>query len=211
MKPHKLLLFAAVFLVFSAHAKTEKFGTWIELEFRKDFLKRFAFSITPELRLQDQFNPDEYLVQAKLTADPFSFLSLAGAYRVGTEIKNKGNEKYHRYAFDATFSQKFGRFEGSLRGRVTNYTDSSEDDPGTFIRSRTKLEYDLKGKKIKPFVSYELFHNATKNELHKGRFDFGFSRNLKGPHRIGLYYRLQNYFKGKPSIHILGMEYRLKI
>jgi len=39
--------------------KTEKFGTWIELEFRKDFLERFSFGLSPEIRLQDQFKPDE--------------------------------------------------------------------------------------------------------------------------------------------------------
>lgn len=163
------------------------------------------------LGLQDQFKPDEYLLQAKLTANPFSFLSPAGVYRIGKEIKNKGNEKYHRYAFNATFSQNFGRFEGSLRGRFINHSDSSEENPGTYIRPGTKLEYEIKGKKFKPFVSYELFHNTTKNVLHKGRFDFGFSRNLKGPHLIGLYYRLQNYFTGKPSIPIWRGKYRLKI
>lgn len=210
MRPHKILIFIAIFFVLSANAKTEKFGTWIELEFRKDFLKKFSFSIVPELRLQDQFQVDEYMVQGKLSYDVFSFLSFAGTYRVGAEVKKKGNVSYSRYALDTQVSKDINRFELSLRGRYTNFSELDDDNSSNYIRPRVKLEYRTKGKRIRPFTSYELFHNLTKDELHKSRFDVGFTRRLGELHRVGLYYRLHDYFTDKPSIHILGMEYRLK-
>lgn len=208
----RFLLIIILFLVgtYAGFAKTEKFGTWIELEFRKDFLKKISFSIVPELRLQDQFQLDEYMVQGKLSYDVFPFLSFAGIYRVGAEVKNKGNVSYSRFALDAQASKKINRFEVSLRGRYTNFSEASDENSSKYIRPRVKLEYRTKGKRIRPFTSYELFHNLTKDELHKSRFDVGFTRRFGDLHRVGLYYRLHDYFTYKPSIHILGMEYRIK-
>jgi hypothetical protein len=205
-----LVVLAALFNNLKLTAQTENFNTWIEVEFAKEFLDKLEFSITPELRLEDQYKVDEYMVQGKLTYEPFSLLDLAGAYRINTEVKNKGNETYYRWAFDAQLKRDFNRFEGSVRGRVTNYTDSSEEDPGMYFRPRASLEYDIKNNKIEPYISYELFRNTTEAEWHKSRFDVGFTRDIGDLHRIGLYYRLHNYFSDKTSVHILGLEYRLK-
>ena len=213
MKRIKRIVFILAVLLaggLNLHAQTENFNTWIEFEFEKEFLDKLEFSITPELRFEDQFKLDEYMIQGKLTYEAFSFLDLAAAYRISTEVKNKGNETYHRWAFDAQFKRDFARFEGSVRTRLTNYTDSSEEDPGTYFRPRAKVEYDIKNNKIEPFISYELFRNMTSAEWHKTRFDAGFSRDLGNLHRIKLYYRLHNYFGDKASVHILGIGYRLK-
>lgn len=210
MKRLVLTIFAVVFGVITAQAKTEKFGTWIELEFRKDFLENFSFSLVPEIRFQDQFKVDEYMIQGKLSYDVFSFLSVAGTYRLGTEIKNKGNVSYSRYALDAQASTDINRLELSLRGRFTNFSELDEEESSKYLRPRIKLEYKTKGKRIRPFTSYELFHNITTEELQKSRFDVGFTRRIGDIHRVGLYYRLQDYFTDKASIHILGIEYRLR-
>jgi hypothetical protein len=206
------IIFIFILLINSFHsvAKTERFGTWLEFEIRKDFLKNFAFSITPELRFQDQFNLDEYMVQGKLSYQPLQFLSLAGSYRLGTEIKSKGNVNYSRIALDAQASQKFDRFEAALRTRYTNSSDSQEDEAGKYFRPRISLDYNIKGHKIAPFVSYELFHNLNTKEAQKSRMDIGFSRSIGKLHRIELYYRLNDYFTDKQSIHILGFGYRLR-
>ncbi|MBW6534883.1 MAG: DUF2490 domain-containing protein [Mariniphaga sp.] len=209
----KRILFIIILFIVGTSAgfsKTEKFGTWIELEFRKDFLKKFSFSIVPELRFQDQFQLDEYMVQGKLSYDVFSFFSLAGTYRVGIEIKNKGNVSYSRFALDAQASKEINRFEVSLRGRFTNFSELENENSSKYIRPRVKLEYRTKGKRIRPYTSYELFQNLTKAEMQKSRFDVGFTRRLGDLHRVGLYYRLQDYFTDKASIHILGIEYRLR-
>lgn len=195
---------------FVAQAKTERFGTWIELELRKDFLKQFSVSVVPEFRFQDQFNLDEYMVQGKLEYEPFSFLSVAGTYRLGTEVKNNDNLNYNRIAFDIQGSHDIDRFKASLRARYTSTSESNEDEPGESFRPRIKLEYNIKGNKITPFTSFELFHNLNDKELQKSRLDLGFTREIEKLHRIGLYYRLQDYFSDRKSIHIAGIEYRLK-
>lgn len=191
-------------------AKTDNFGTWFELEFRKDFLKQFSFSLVPEFRFQDQFKLDEYMIQGKLAYSPFSFLSIAGTYRLGTEIKNKGNFHYNRIALDLQASHEFDRFEASLRTRYTNSSELDGDDEGQFFRPRIKIEYNIKGNKITPFASYELFHDLIDKELQKSRIDLGFTRKVGKLHRVGLYYRLQDYFTGRNSKHIVGIDYRLR-
>lgn len=210
MKRISLIIILFFVGTYAGFAKTEKFGTWIELEFRKDFLKDFSFSLVPELRFQDQFQLDEYMVQGKLSYDVFSFLSFAGTYRVGAEVKNKGNVSYSRFALDAQASKNLNRLELSLRGRYTNFSELDSENSSKYIRPRIKLEYRTKGKRIRPFTSYELFHNLTKDELHKSRFDVGFTRRFGDLHRVGLYYRLNDYFTDKPSIHILGIDYRIR-
>lgn len=192
-------------------AKTKQFGTWMEFEFSKEIFKKFELSFIPEIRLQDDFTVDEYLFDGKLSYEPVKWLNLAAAFRVNTNVKTKGNETSKRFVFDASGQKELGRFEASLRARFTNYTDVEEGvEKANYFRPRLKLEYDIKGNKIKPFTSLELFHNLSDKEMTKSRFDVGFTRKIGDLHRVGLYYRLQDYTSAENSIHILGIDYRLK-
>jgi len=136
-----LVIFAGVL---QAQAKTKKFGTWIEAEFSKDIFQKLEFSIKPEVRLQDNFSVDEYLIDGQLTFKPTKFLRLAGAYRYTTDIKNEGNETFHRFAFDVLAKKEWNRLESSFRVRLTNYAEfDSENSKSNFLRYRLKFEYDL--------------------------------------------------------------------
>jgi len=82
-------LFSVITFLFCfsiAQAKTEKFGTWIELSFSKKFLKDFEFSIIPEFRLQDDFTMDEYIFEGKLGYGLLKYLDVAVAYRYNTNV-----------------------------------------------------------------------------------------------------------------------------
>jgi hypothetical protein len=166
----RLLLFIFIFLTgFSvAQAKTEEFGTWIELTFTKKFLKDFEFSIIPELRLQDDFTIDEYIFEGKLGYDPFKFLGFAAAYRLNTNVKKNEDEISHSAVFDATGKTDFKRFNASLRARFTNDSDGGDVPWESFyFRPRAKLTYNIKGKKVEPYVSYEVFTVSGKRSITK--------------------------------------------
>ncbi len=203
-----LLLFVGIS---SLTAKTDKFGTWVELEFTKKFLKKFEFSIIPEFRWQDDFTMDKYQFDGRLAYQPTNFLEVAAAYRIKTNVKENGNEVTHRLVLDAKVSKDFNRFKTSFRTRFTTYNNIDGDGKTTFIRPRLKVKYDIKGNKISPFTSYELFQSLSEKQLQKGRFDIGFARKMGKVHRIGIFYRLQHYFSDRQSINILGIEYRFKI
>lgn len=210
----KRILFLFFILLISyniTQAKTEKFGTWIELEFTKKFLKDFEFSIIPEFRLQDNFTMDEYILEGKLSYEPFKYLNLATSYRYNTNVKTKGNEISHSLVFDATGKIKFNRVKASLRARFSNETDSGDIPLDVYyFRPRVKFQYNIKKTKIEPYISYELFQNLKEKDLYKGRFDAGLSRDIGKLHSVGIYYRMQDYFDSRNSINILGINYQLK-
>ncbi len=58
----------------------------------------------------------------------------------------------------------FDRFDASLRTRFTNDTDGG-DAKAFYFRPRTKHEYNIKGSKIEPFASYELFMNLDESNF----------------------------------------------
>ncbi len=192
-------------------AKTDKFGTWIELTFTKKFLKDFEFSFIPEIRLQDDFKVDVYILEGKFTYEAFPFLDLSTSYRYNTNVKDKNNEVSNIILFDATGKTKYKRFAGSLRLRFTNDYDTSDIPWETFyFRPRAKLKYNIPKVKIDPYVSYEFFYSIKDKDFYKGRFDIGVSRDLSRHHEIGIYYRNQDYFSVRNSIHILGIDYGFK-
>lgn len=206
-----IILALGLFSVFSVSAKTEEFGTWIELEFTKEFLKRFEFSIIPDFRLQDDFTVDKYQFDAKLSYAPFKFLELATAYRIKTNVKEKGNEVTNRLIFDAAAKADVGRFTPSFRTRFVTYKNV-DDERVSVIRPRVKVAYDIKGSKFATYSRYEMYYDIVNDKLYKGRFDIGFTRKMGKLHRIGVYYRLQSFYDGEQnSINILGIDYRFKI
>ena len=207
-----LLSVIILFFCFSVvQAKTEKFGTWIEVDITKKFLKKFEFSFIPELRLQDDFTVDEYIFEGKLGYEPLKFLGFAVAYRYDTNVKKNDDEVSHGAVFDVTGKTEYKRFKGSLRARFTNDSDGGDFTGSSYyFRPRAKIAYNIKGVKTEPFVSYEIFHSFRENEYFKGRFDVGFSRKFGKNHEAGLYYRLNDYFSEKSSIHILGINYGFK-
>ncbi|MBN2634676.1 MAG: DUF2490 domain-containing protein [Prolixibacteraceae bacterium] len=205
----RFLLLIIFLFIYSAGFSQKNFGTWIELELNKEIVNDVEISFVPEIRFDENFSVDEYIFEGKLGYEPFKFVGFAGSYRYNTEIKNKGNEITHRIAFDITGKTDFNRFDASLRARFTN--DSDGDELRSFyFRPRVKLSYNIKGSKLEPYTSYELFANLKESNLFKQRFDFGAQRKLGDFHRIGIYYRLQDYFSDKTSQNILGIDYRFK-
>lgn len=207
-----LLLVTILFVSFSvAHSKTEKFGTWIEVDISKKFLKDFEFSFIPELRLQDDFTVDEYIFEGKLSYEPFKFLGFAAAYRHNTNVKKNKDEVSQSMVFDITGKTKYKRLNGSIRARLTNDIDGDEVDKSSYyFRPRAKIACNIKNIKIEPYLSYEVFYSFREKEVYKGRFDVGISRKFNKIHEAGLYYRLNDYYAGQSSIHILGINYGLK-
>lgn len=211
MKNSRYLLLLLLLIPIYSFPKTKKFGTWVEIEVNKKINKKLDFSLIPEVRFQDDFQVDEYIFEGKLGYAPYKFLDFAASYRYNTNVKNSGNEHSHSAVFDVTGSTGFDRFDASLRGRFTNDTDGDEIPwKNFFFRPRFKLQYNIKGSKIEPFANYELFLNLNNGSALKGRFDIGATRKIGDFHRVGLYYRLQDYFGDKQTVHILGIDYRFR-
>ncbi len=97
------------------------------------------------MRLQDEFTVDKYRFDSKLFFEAFKFFDLAAAYRNRTNVKTKTNVSTDCCVFDATLKNQFGRFTPLLQTRITNYSDTKEDEKITFIQPCVKVVYDIKG------------------------------------------------------------------
>lgn len=206
----KLIVIVVLILSFTqaAVAKTEEFGTWVELTFSKKFLKKFEFSVIPEFRFQDDFTLDEYIFEGKLEYKPFEFLNVATSYRYGINVKKSGNEIMQHVVFDITGKKSVSRFDASLRARLTNDADSEEIQWNTFyLRPRLKVKYNIKNWKTDPYFSYEFYYDFKDNSVLKGRYDIGINRKIGKNHEVGVYYRFQDYYYDKKSVNIVGLSY----
>jgi len=224
-KRTSLLFILAFWFAVSALAQDGP-SIWTELEFSKKITKNLKAEFNPELRLLDGFKMDSYILEGGLSYKLHKYLTLAGYYRYENEYKYKkksgdykGQESSNRFAFDAKTPFKLNRFDIQFRLRYTNGSDGNDEtsDRISFFRYRAKFEYDIKGSKLAPFASAELFHDLVLKDIDKARYTFGLSYPINKSNEIGLFYRLQDYFEPensveekKTSLNIIGIGYSLK-
>lgn len=145
----------------------------------------------------------------------------------------------HRFYVTATGSVKWKRFTFSLRERL-QYTYQGEttntqtkyrysgafggliaQDPEeeiinaknkTIVRSRLMAKWDIKGCKIEPFASFELYNWANNGWiLDKTRFAIGADYKITKKSSIELYYLYQHQTDdGELSGHVVGLGYAIE-
>ena len=124
------------------------FQTRTELNLSLKPMKGLKISLVPEVRLDESFTVQKYLLESKLSYEPVKGLELGGSYRFIINPRDeKATDYLHRFALSARYSHKIQRWEPSLRIKYTNYTE--DISTGTFLRYRAKLNYDIKNCKIK--------------------------------------------------------------
>lgn len=232
-------------------------NTWIELEFSKKITDKLKFEFAPELRLLDGFNMDStsgfkmdsYILEGGLSYKLHKYLSVESYYRFEEEYKAKYKRKRdengnkipgyeylysdkssNRLAFDIKSGFDLDRFGFQFRIRYTqglfNNNDASE------FRYRAKVDYNIKGIKLVPFVNVEFFHDLavlqqTRDSISGGfkafdkiRYTGGVSYKINKNNEITLFYRLQNnrktpienlYLEAKDqkdaNINVLGLGF----
>jgi len=230
MAKNKILIFIlSLFLSTAAIAQSDP-STWIELEFSKKIVKNLKFEFNPELRLFGGFKMDTYILEGGLSYKLHDYLTLAGYYRYENEYNYRdGRDIYewepsNRFAFDAKTGVELARFNFQFRLRYTNGSDLDQEDKKhySFLRYRGKIDYDIKGSKIIPYVSLEAFHDLDANYFDKMRYTGGLAYPLNKNNELSLFYRLQDYLEDpnansdelldekKESMNIIGIGYSLK-
>lgn len=211
----------ALFLLISFSGFSQKDpSTWFELEFSKKIVKNLKFEFNPELRLLGGFEMDSYILEGGLSYKLHKYLTLAGYYRYENEWKYKnstgaykGQVAANRLAFDAKSGFEYKRLAFQFRVRYTNGADFDQttDDRASYFRYRAKIDYDVKGSKLIPFVSVEAFHDLILKEVDKMRYTAGLAYPINKNNEVGLFYRLQDYSDAtKTSMNIIGIGYSLK-
>lgn len=217
-----LAILVPLFFVFSGY--TQMPATWVEIELSKKIVKDLKLEFNPELRLLDDFKMDSYILEGGLSYKLHKYLTLASYYRFEKEwdYKNstgayKGKNSFNRLAFDVKSGYDFYRF--SLQGRIryTKGLDATNNE--SELRYRAKLDYNIKGIKLLPFVSIELFNNKSVTEaektlisgsfkdINKIRYTGGLSYELNKNNEVSLFYRLQDNRVKNEWANVLGLSF----
>lgn len=219
MKNKILLFILAILLSLSGYTQSRP-STWVELEFSKKIVKNLKVEFNPELRLFSGFEMDAYILEGGLSYKLHKYLTIAGYYRFENEYNYREKREIYewepasRLAFDAKSGFELKRFDFQFRLRYTNGTDFDDttDDKASYFRYRAKVDYDIKGSKLAPFVSVEAFHDLILKGIDKTRYTGGLAFPINKSNELSLFYRLQDYSEaGKSSTNIIGIGYSLKL
>jgi len=218
MRNKILLLVLAILFSLSGYTQSGP-STWVELEFSKKIIKNLKVEFNPELRLFGGFEMDAYILEGGLSYKLHKYLTIAGYYRFENEYNYREKREIYewepasRIAFDAKSGFELKRFDFQFRLRYTNGTDFDDttDDKASYFRYRAKIDYDIKGSKLVPYLSFEAFHDLILNDIDKTRYTGGLAYPINKSNELSLFYRLQDYSEaGKSSTNIIGIGYSLK-
>jgi hypothetical protein len=125
-------------------------------------------------------------------------------------LNREADGKYspeHRYYPEAILSYRVGALSAALRSRVMN-TFTQWNAPHWEGRNRLKITYALKGKKVRPFVAVEPFHEIypVEHRFKRIRYLAGVSCG-KGRQRWDVYYLREDYVSKALVRNILAIDY----
>lgn len=192
------------------------------LGFEKEIVKNI--NVFGEVELCLEQNLEEIgKIYGELGADyaPLKFLSFKAKYRFSKNRKNYSDEfKFtHTFAIATEADYKINRLKFYYRLQYQNIDDEIYLFTGTgkkrnLIRNRIKVKYNIKGIKIDPFISSELYAPWETNGLSVSKLKTfaGIEYDVKKIGELKLYYRndkeLTQYIPY--SYHTLGVSFTFK-
>ena len=230
MKPFKILTFCSIFILcisnFSYSQSNNDFGAWSTVALEYKFNKKLSFSLEEQVRLKENISQiDEYFTEISTEYDLTKNFSIGAGARYIKENDNVGNiqgyEDHFRFQLDAAYKHKIDQFSLKYRLRYQNKNElgvgtSDGDYANQHIRFKTSVGYNIKGWKLDPEFSAELFNHFEKNETNgfdKYRLSIGTDYDLKKYGKLNLYYQFEKELNtSNPSIlNVIGLKYKYTI
>lgn len=186
-----------------------------ELQTRTSFtastklFKDFKISISPELRFDEDFSLDKYLVETELSYKLFKSFSLGAGYRLYADLKDSKSTEYNnRFSLSAKYEGSFYQFDPSFKIMYTNFSDDQEDSK--LFRYKAAVKYNIDKCRFTPYAGIEAFQQTENGELHKMRYLIGTDFKLFKKNHIDLSYKLDYYQNELKNKHIISIGYKLK-
>lgn len=171
-------------------------------------LKRLTLELIPEVRMDDNFALDKYLIEADLSYKVNSFFSTSILYRfVGDRNKELEIDYKNMFGAYVVFKQDVNRFKGSLRLRYSFYYDDGAVSDQT-MRYKFQVKYNIKKCKITPLVLVEPFQLLTTGQLEKMRYAAGVRYKINKNNEIGCDYKFDYYMLEYTNRHIINVLFK---
>jgi len=183
---------------------------WTGIGVEKGLGKKWEASLNQEWRLTEREDPNEFLLEGAVSFEPVKYLDLGARHRFACLMDPEDSHEFsHQMAFDVKGKYGYNRFKFQLRTRLTNYSDleTGEYLVNPYLRYRFKMEYNVKGIRLFPMCSLELFHQLQDREINKVRYSLGLEYRITKSHRIELKYHLQDYLKKNYHRNIISLQY----
>ncbi|MFI3269758.1 MAG: DUF2490 domain-containing protein [Rikenellaceae bacterium] len=196
-------------------------------DFQIKLAKGLKLNLEPEFRFNEGY--DKLVLSSSLSYKTFGCIYWGATYRLDVDRQesattttsvgyNSGlfgtgeyeSELFHRYAFDVTYKEKFGRFTPSFRLRYNNFADESIDDE-RFMRYRAKVDYNIRKCRITPTASIEAFQQlgdgASGAILYKMRYSTGFDLKINKQSSINFDYKFELHCLEYQNNNIFSVGY----
>lgn len=214
----------AIFLMFPviSFAQTE-IGAWTGLQADVPLTKKWKTGIEFQARFdQDLTRLNTVFISTYLNYELSNFIKTEYSYRFTMDPGKTEFRQRHTLDFifgnwidflseDSRFS-----FDTRLRGTFEYFP---QDQNETELRLKGVLKYNLKGTKIEPYLSSELFYHfqdqiiytanevTTRGAINKWRLRAGLSIPLNKRHELKTFYLFQDRIGSDKIDHIFGLKY----
>ncbi len=225
-----LLLFGAIIPIFADGTKDDvevlykyRFGVNAQIKLTKGL----KLNLEPEFRFNDGY--DKLLLNGGLTYKTFGCIYWGATYRLDVDREDSSSSSsmydgysgffgssdhesqiYHRFAFDVTYKEKFGRFTPSFRLRYNNFTDDDIDDKA-FMRYRAKVDYNIRKCKFTPHLAMEAYQEMGDNKLYKTRFATGVELKTSKKSALSFDYKFDLFALEYKNANIFSFGYKFKL
>lgn len=205
-----ILILLPLYMRVQAQEVVKEYETWTAFSIDKKITDRLKARLTPEVRFQDGFTVDKYLIEAGVRYQLLKFLKLGTRYRfITNKRESKDTEYLHRFALEASLERKIRRFEPEFRLMYTNYADDDLDE--SYLRYKAALQYDIPRCKITPEIAAQVFHKLSAAKINKIRYGVGVRYQYIKNNYLGLFYKLDYYKLEYRNRHIFGISYKIKL
>lgn len=200
-------------------------GMWNTLSFKHKINKKFAFLITEEFRLKENYS------QVNLTYTELGLeytysknFKTSFVYRAIQKFQYNNPLSYrNRVQWDIGLKKSFGKFGINYRHRLQlevkdYFTSKNGCFKEWFSRHKIGGKYDINNRwSVSVSGEYRMQLNDPRSPeydmgFHRQRYQAGFTYKISSKQDFGMYYLYQNEFtiQNLSDIYILGVEYSIE-
>lgn len=191
--------------------------SWTSARFQYKFNKKLKVRISENLRLEHNSSQlNQLFTEGSIEYKLLKPISLEVESRYGFKKKNSGNERFFRMFYAANYATDFDRFEvkGRLAFQKKNILPTagfSTVESNTHLRYRVGLGYNIKGWKMDPFLSYELFRETGVDNpiFNKYRLKLSTNYSLKKAGKVAGFVTFERELQEEYPLNatIIGLNY----
>jgi hypothetical protein len=209
----RLIYLTILFILISIDTKSTDienlYQTRNSLEISKDFFKDYTLELCPEIRYNNDFKMDSWLIESNLNYEVFKYLDIYTGHRFIVDKKEENSENFNRFHLGSSASYSLFKIKAKASISYTNYFEDLPDKE--YLRYKASLKHKFKELNLTPSIAVEFFHRLNENILHKIRSKAGLTYKLMKKTSITASYKFDFYKRKYKNLHIFEINLSIKL